>query len=90
MLLLWVLRSLLLLSSTLFVERVDPLTTSLSRLRLVWRRLLDLRLAKLCGKGGVKSRTDYVGGQQSECTSKGEKSGTIIESNIIKDRDQGS
>ena len=90
MLLLWVPRSLLLLSSILFAERVDPLTTSLSRLPLVWCRWLDLRIAKLCGKGGVKNRTDYVGGQQSQCTSKGEDSGTITEGNIIKDRDEGS
>jgi hypothetical protein len=69
---------------------VDPLTTLLSRLLLVWRRLLDLRLAKLCGKEGVKNWTDYVRGQQSQCTSKGEDSGTIIEGNIIKDREEGS
>jgi hypothetical protein len=60
MLLLRVPRSLLLLSSILFAERVDLLTTSLSRLPLVWRKCLDLRLTKLCGKGGVKNQTDYV------------------------------
>lgn len=82
-------RSPLLLSSILFAERVDPLTTSLSRLPLVWRKCLDLRLAKLCGRE-CKEPDRLCRGQQSKCTSKGEDSGTIIEGNIIKDRDEGS
>jgi hypothetical protein len=75
MLLLWVPRSPLLLSSILFAERVVPLTTSLSRLPLVWRKCFDLRLAKLCGKGGVKNQTDYVGVNSWNVRLKGRKVG---------------